>query len=147
MTFPTSKPIGNVTISPLFIAYQFTNMLGEVPIDHPPPGKYWKKYCMFIWLIVFAPGPPVDHHCCGNTPASHFSPRNPNTPAGPRCHLFCPSRELLAVGKMKLGPMPSSQGPASFGLGDNMVARIVSPNPVTRWRWPVSFRYGVEFIT
>jgi hypothetical protein len=27
------------------------------------------------------------------------------------------------------------------------VARMVSPKPVTRWRLPLWFTYGVEFIT
>src|SRR5208283_2648106 len=102
---------------------------------------------MFIWLTVCEPGSPTENHCWGNTPASHLPPRYPNTPAGPSCHLFCPSLELLAVGKMKLGPSPSSHGPASFGLGESSVANIVSPKPVTRWRLPLSLTYGVEFIT
>src|SRR5512140_3260738 len=111
-------PMGNVSAVPLLFAYQLTNMFGDVPIPHPPPGKYWKKYWMFIWLTVCEPGPPTENHCCGNTPAIHLSPRYPNTPVGPNGLLFWPSRELLAVGRMKLGPAPSSHGPASFGLGE-----------------------------
>lgn len=38
-------------------------------------------------------------------------------------------RELLAVGKMKLGPTPSSQGRANFRLAEINVARMVSPKP------------------
>src|SRR5271166_2182259 len=102
---------------------------------------------MFIWLTVCDPGPPTESHCCGKTPASHLPPRYPITPAGPKCHLFCPSRELVADGKMKLGPAPRSQGPASLGLGESNIARIVSPKPVTRCRLPLWLRYGVEFIT
>jgi hypothetical protein len=26
-------------------------------------------------LMVFFPGPPFDHHCCGNMPTKNFSPR------------------------------------------------------------------------
>src|SRR5208282_4687938 len=104
-------PIGNVTMLPLLFAYQFTNMLGEVPTLHPLGRKYEAKYCMFSWLTVFEPGPPTDHHCCGNTPAMNFSPRYPITPAGPICHLFCPSLVLVAVGNMKVGPPAISQLP------------------------------------
>src|SRR5215469_10925020 len=146
-TLPISKPIGNVISLPLLFAYQFTSMFGDVPMLHPWPGKYWKKYSIFIWLVVCGPGPPTENHCWGKTPASHLSPRYPITPAGPSCHLFCPSRELLAVGKMKLGPIAKSHGPASFGLGEIIVASIVSPNPVTRWRLPLLLTYGEEFNT
>jgi len=56
-------PIGNVISLALLFAYQFTSMFGEVPIPHPSPGKYWKKYWIFIWLVVCGPGPPTENHC------------------------------------------------------------------------------------
>lgn len=38
------RPIGDVTTLLLLFAYQFTKMLGDVPIDHPAAGKYEKKH-------------------------------------------------------------------------------------------------------
>ena len=34
------RPIGNVIMLLLFLAYQLTSMLGDVPIDQPATGKY-----------------------------------------------------------------------------------------------------------
>ena len=39
-TFETLRPIGNVTMLPLFLAYQFTSMFGDVPTLHPSRRKY-----------------------------------------------------------------------------------------------------------
>src|ERR1700722_5262314 len=97
---------------------------------------------MFIWLTLCEPGPPPETLCWGNSPASHLSPRYPHAPPGPNCHLFCPSRELVAVGKIKVGPSPSSQGPASLGLGESNAARMVSPKRGTRWRFPLGSTAG-----
>jgi len=39
-TLLTFRPIGNVTMLPLLLAYQFTSMFGDVPTDQPAAGKY-----------------------------------------------------------------------------------------------------------
>jgi hypothetical protein len=59
----------------LWFAYQFTSMLGENPTLYLLPKKYEAKYCKLSWLMVLFPGPPTDHHCCGNNPNRNFSPR------------------------------------------------------------------------
>ena len=58
-------------------------------------------------------------------------------PAGPTCHLFCPRRELVAVGKVNVGPAPINQLPARLAEGDSIETTITSPKPVTRWIFPL----------
>jgi hypothetical protein len=55
--------------------------------------------------------------------------------------LFWPVYLELAVGKIQLGPKPSSQSPASFGLGETSWSSVTSPNAVVRLKlagWPGS---------
>src|SRR5215469_15082582 len=73
-----------------------------------------------------------------------FLPWYPTAAAGPTCHVFCPSSELVAVGKMNDGPAASSQLPTKLRLGDSAKASTVSPNAVTRFSCPAWLRNGVE---
>src|SRR3990172_5687344 len=87
----------------------------------------------FIWFASRRfPEPPKELHCWTKAPRIHFFERYPTKAAGPTCHLPCPVQSVEAVGKIKVGPSPRSQLPTSFGLGENISIKTVSPNPVVR---------------
>jgi hypothetical protein len=47
------------------------------------------------------------------------------------------SRELVAVGKIKVGPAATCQFPVSFLVDESIGAKIVSPKLVTRCKLPL----------
>src|SRR5262249_39065784 len=56
--------------------------------------------------------------------------RYPTTTLGPSCHLPCPVKCEVAVGKMAVGPAPRTQLPEF--AGENSSNEVRSPSPVSR---------------
>src|SRR5262249_25222513 len=67
-TLPTPTPMGTVQTFP-DDAFQFARILPEYPILQPSPKKRFAKGWRLSWLVSGRAGaPPMENHCCGNTP-------------------------------------------------------------------------------
>jgi hypothetical protein len=93
-----------VTILPLFFAYQLTNILGDVPMLYPSDRKYEPKYWRLSWLVVFDPGPRVDHHCWRNSPDYELLPKVAKHSRGTRLPLVLPEPGIGGGWKNEVRP-------------------------------------------
>src|SRR5512135_1430423 len=93
--------------------------------------KYEAMGWRFIWFVSgLLLSPAKDVQFWTKAARIHFFERHPTIPEGPTCHFPSPVKSDAAVGKIKVGPNPSSQFPAIDGAGDRFSIQIVSPNAV-----------------
>ncbi len=100
---------------------------------HPSFKKYDAMGWRFIWLVSgLRLSPAKDVQFWTKAARIHLFERYPTIAEGPTCHFPSPVESDAAVGKIKVGPIASSQFLAIDGAGERFSIHIKSPNAVVR---------------